>query len=162
MPSPPRYGAKNTIGFVDGSTQDLIEALDPADLFSFSQSRLKADTTALSLYANDYDETLPLQGQWMDEVTPYLKQQSDFQSPAVELVNPNAYGYAMETTIAGRVLTAFASPDTQVALFDSTDLSRNATDPTTTLPNPPRYGSNNTIVFLDGHVQGTPYTRMRK
>jgi prepilin-type processing-associated H-X9-DG protein len=39
-----------------------------------------------------------------------------------------------------------------MSFFDSTILTRNATGPTSTLPNPPRYGKNNTIAYADGHV----------
>ena len=148
MPTPPRYDGKNTIGYL--ASQPVTQP--PPTGYALSQQNVKQLSLGLLEYANDYDEVTPLPNTWMDALTPYVKNPADFQSPAVVKKNPSDYGYAMNSDIAAQVTTNFANPATEIALFDSTVLIRNATEPTSTLPNPPRYGSNNTIGYLDGHV----------
>jgi hypothetical protein len=152
MPSPPRYGAHNTIGYLDGSTEDQGTNLTPTQEYTLSQTRLKADALGILIYANDYDDFTPLPNTWMDVLSPYVRNESDFHSPAIQAVTPNLYGYAFSSSIAGRGETTITSPASTIMMFDSTDLNRNATDQAITLPYPPRYGTNNTIAYADGHV----------
>jgi hypothetical protein len=151
FPSPPRYGSKNTIGYLDGHVQDQSINVTPPDLYAESQSRLKQCDLGAQIYANDYDEVFPLAKTWMDAETPYTKNQTLFYSPAIGDTGTK-YGYAFNIALAGVNLTTIAAPATTLLLFDSTDLSRNATDPITTLPSPPRYGKLNTLAYADGHV----------
>jgi len=118
--------------------------------YLLSVSRLKAANTGLILYINDYDDAVPLSNKWVDELTPYVKDPTSFNSPAVAAPG---YGYALNSAVAGKDLISFTDPSTTISLFDSTDLARNATDPTSTEPSPPRYGKRNTLAYLDGHVQ---------
>lgn len=118
--------------------------------YQLSVTRMMAINLGAVEYANDYDEGLPLNGKWVDEVLPYAKDETQYHSPAVET---RGFGYAYNSAVVGKVYTQFPNPATEITIFDSTDLSRNATDPTTTEPFPPRYGSKNTIGYLDGHVQ---------
>jgi prepilin-type processing-associated H-X9-DG protein len=153
LPSPPRYGTKNTIAYIDGHVQDYQESYPPPpSLYSQSRTRLQQVAGAALLYSSDYDDFAPLQDQWMDELTPYVSAQWIFRSPSVELQNPSAYGYAMNVDIAGAYLPGLASPATMISFFDSVQTGRNATAATTTMPQPPRYGNKNTIAFADGHV----------
>jgi hypothetical protein len=152
VPSPPRYGAKNTISYLDGHVQDQYTTTQSGQ-YALSQDRMKQLDLGLIMYANDFDESLPLANQWMDGIAPSVKSAIAFHSPAVEQLNESDYGYAMNSAIAGKSLTSFASPSTTYSLFDSTVLTRNATSPLTTLPQPPRYGKYNTIGLLDGHIQ---------
>ena len=153
QPSPPRYGSRNTIASLDGHVQDEY-GLNPTpdQLYAQSRARLKAVNTGVLIYASDWNDQLPLGGQWMDELSPYVKATDNFHSPAVQRQNPANYGFAFNVDIAGRVLATIDSPSTVMSTFDSTILTRNATGPTSTLPSPPRYSGKNTIGFLDGHV----------
>lgn len=151
MPSPPRYGRKNTIAYLDGHVQDQSINVTSTGLYSESQTRLKQCDLGMLMYANDYDEALPLNKKWMDELVPYTKNDTLFHSPAIGDTG-SEYGYAFNTDLAGKNFTSIASPATELQLFDSTDLTRNATDTIATLPYPPRYGSNNTLAYADGHV----------
>jgi len=152
-PSPPRYSGHNTIGYLDGHVKDY-DAVTDVSLYAQSQSRLKQVDLGMLVYANDYDGVLPLANQWMDEMDPYIKRDDAiYRSPAVQLKNPTAYGYAFNQVVAGQQATELASPATTISFFDSTVLTRNATAATTTQPSPPRYGTKNTIAYTDGHVQ---------
>lgn len=105
---------------------------------------------SLEMYANDYDEGLPLPGKWIDETLIYTRDNDAYYSPAVA---GQGFGYALNSEYAGTYLSAIANLDTAVLLFDSTDLSRNATDPISTEPNPGRYSGVNTEGFADGEVK---------
>jgi prepilin-type processing-associated H-X9-DG protein len=154
MPNPPRYGTKNTVAYLDGHVKDEISETDPpADLLQVSISRLKASNLAVIMYSQDNDDQLPLPNVWMDAVALYARSETNFRSPSVQLSNPQAYGYALNELVTGRSLVDFETPHQTVSAFDSTVLSRNATVPISTIPNPPRYGDANTIGYLDGHVK---------
>ncbi len=152
-PSPPRYGRKNTIAFLDGHVQDEnTVGTNPPSLYSQSKTRLKHVNLALLMYANDWDSALPLTHQWVDELTPYVRDAQVFHSPAVQLKSSAQFGYALSSETVGINLASIASPSSTISVFDSTDLTRNATAPTSTLPNPPRYQGKNTIGYVDGHL----------
>jgi len=150
-PSPPRYGSKNTIAYLDGHVQDL-NSVDNVPLYTQSQDHLRAVNLGMLMYANDYDSNLPLANQWEVGLLPYVKNEDLFHSPAVQLKNPANYGYAMNAAVAGQLFNNIASPATTLSFFDSTVLTRNATASVTTVPNPPRYGSHNTLGYVDGHI----------
>ena len=118
--------------------------------YATSVKNVKQISLGVLLYANDYDDELPLGASWMTGLGPYLKNNALFHSPAVPTGD---YGYALNSAIAGTAETTITAPATTIMVFDSTDLKFNASDPTTTLPSPPRYGSKNTIGYADGHVQ---------
>jgi prepilin-type processing-associated H-X9-DG protein len=150
-PSPPRYGNRNTIGYLDGHVQDY-DTVNKVSLYSQSQSNLKQVDVGMLIYSNDYDSVAPLANEWMDELEPYLKNDALYHSPAVVLKNAANYGYAFNSAVAAQNLPNLTSPATTLSFFDSTVLSRNATALTSTLPNPPRYGKVNTLAYADGHV----------
>ncbi len=152
LPRPPRYGTHNTIAFLDGHVQDEQITVTKPDLYAESQTHLRSVTLGMLMYANDYDGGLPLKDQYVDELLPYAKNLSLFRSPAIENRNQNAFGYAFSIDLVGINQANIATPATTIALFDSTVLKRNATEPLTTLPKPPRYGKLNTIAYADGHL----------
>ncbi|MDR3690019.1 MAG: hypothetical protein P4L46_11615 [Fimbriimonas sp.] len=152
-PRPARYGTRNTIAYLDGHVQDQSTVPGASSPFAQSQAHLAAIDAGMLMYSNDYDDVLPLAGNWEDGMLPYVKTEANFHSPAVVKKNPSDYGYAFNSTIAGQPQTSIVTPATTISFFDSTDLTRNATASTATLPKPPRYGSKNTIAYADGHVQ---------
>jgi len=151
MPNPPRYGTKNTIAYLDGHVQDYTLTQTPPNVYQISRGRLKACDLGMIMYANDYDDVLPLANKWMDELDPYLRSETDYHSPKIGDTG-SKYGYAFDITVAGKNLVNIPNPATQLMLFDSTDLARNATAPESTIPSPPRYGKSNTLAYADGHV----------
>ncbi len=118
--------------------------------YMLSVAHVKELNHAMILYAGDYDDVFPLAANWMDGLGPYVPDPADFRSPAVA---KNGYGYSLNSAVAGKVRSTIASPDTTLSIFDSTDLSRNATGGVNTQPAPPRYHFSNTIGYADGHVK---------
>lgn len=121
-----------------------------ASLYALSVTRLKGLNTGLLIYMGDYDDVLPPPNIWADGLGPYVQNSENFHSPAVT-VSP--YGYALNVDVSGKYPGQLGDLSLMISLFDSTDTNRGATESTGTLPNPPRYGSRNTIAFMDGHVK---------
>lgn len=153
LPNPPRYQGHNTIGYMDGHVKDEF-GLHPSReaLYGQSMARLQALNAGLLIYASDYDGKLPPAGNWVDATLPYVRTLSTYRSPVVERRIPTDFGYAYNSALSGADLSSFDRGMT-VSIFDSTILTRDASSDLSTLPRPPRYGSANTIVYLDGHVQ---------
>lgn len=121
----------------------------PSD-YKVSVNRLSKLTIGMLEYGQDWDDVLPTGPGWMDATMPYVRDASLYRSPRVQATG---YGYAFNSALAGRSMNAFPDSETIPLLFDSTDLSASAVAATSTMPNPPRYGSRNTISYLDGHLQ---------
>jgi hypothetical protein len=153
LPNPARYGSKNTLGYADGRTQDNSPPVSTEKPIAVSLSNVKQLGLGLLLYENDWDEYSTPANAWMDDLGPYVKNSALFQSPAVAAANPNQYGYALNSAMAGINLQTLNSPSSTIAIFDSTVLTRNATAATTTLPNPGRYDGQNAVGFADGHAR---------
>ncbi len=131
--------------------------------FCFQSAR--AAQRGLTLYAQDYDQTLPLAKNWVDSATPYVKGKTDFKCPALRKTNSDAYGYAFNSKLAGSRQSKIVNPNSVYELYDSTNLTRNASDPATSLPIPARHTlqgarrgehkprQGNVIVFADGHTK---------
>lgn len=120
-------------------------------------SNLKQSGTALAMYASDHDDRYPVANQWMDSLHPYAKTQNIFRSSYATPKNPFDYGFAFRKEFSLKPLKDFPEPETQVTLFDSTILSRNATSGLETLPKPGRYKGDsepgNLFGYVDSHVK---------
>src|SRR5579872_7076880 len=56
-------------------------------------SNMKQVGLGVLVYAQDYDQRLPRSAQWMNDVYPYVKNDSAFRCPtAVKSEDPHAYG----------------------------------------------------------------------
>jgi prepilin-type processing-associated H-X9-DG protein len=135
----------------------------------FAQARLKARQVAClshvaemaraaQLYAEDHNEVYPASNAWMDSLTPYIGKSQKvstistttvFHCPSVAA---EGYGYAYNSLMSQKALADISKPNEIIMLYDSSDLARNASDPVTSLPSPPRHIGNN-IGFVDGHVR---------
>jgi len=104
---------------------------------------------AFLLYASDHDDVAPLAVSWTDGLDPYVTQKNSFHSP---VLGESSYGYALNSAVAGQGINGIPSPAATLSVFDSTASGRNAVADSSTLPNPPRYGTKNTRAFLDGSV----------
>jgi len=147
LPNPGRYGGRNTIGRLDGTadtSNGTVSALPEA------QDRLRKLGTAMLIYSADYDDMLPL-ANWADLLLPYGRTERIYISPIFDST-PGSYGFAMNEDIVGKPQLDFDQATT-LAFFDSTTLTRSAVAPTSTEPNPGRYGGTNAAVFLDGRVR---------
>jgi hypothetical protein len=118
------------------------------------------------MYTQDYDQRFPQSVDWMDSTYPYGKNQSLFQCPTVKAKSPTANGYAFNSRLAGKTVKEISTPALTGMIYDSSNLSRNASDPLTSLPDPARHlyrdpsaGRRrrdqhvNMMGYADGHVQ---------
>ena len=151
MPVPPRYGESNTIAYLDGHVKDETIVLPPPDLAKLAESRLKQISVGMLIYSSDYDDNLPPGDQWIDRLTPYVKAESTFHSPA--FTDPGVYGFAYDQNAAGMPTTFFDFPAQATLDFDSTVLTKSAVAHPSTLPVPARYQGGNFVGYVDGHVK---------
>lgn len=144
LPVPGRYDGKNVISYLDGFQEGY-------DVLEESRRRLRGLATGLLLYAGDHDDRFP-GPTWMDDLTPYVRQSRSFRSPAFDM-STTEYGYALNEAVAGKMTVEINNPDQTVAIFDSTNLARNAIAPLSTKPNPGRYSGYNTLAMADGSTR---------
>ncbi len=152
QPTPGRYNGHNTIGFLDGHVNDELVITTQPTLYQQSVQRMKRLNVAMQIYTSDYDGYFPLANRWVDSLVAYTKTEVPFHSPLPELSDPKSFGYALNIEVAGVSMFSLSNPATTLTLFDSTVLSKNAAVSTSTTPNPPRYGTKNTLGYADGHV----------
>jgi len=130
-------------------------------------SNIQQVSRGMTMYAQDYDDRLPAATNWMDGITPYAesagaKDGSVLQCPTVQAVNPKAYGYAYNSKLSGARLTKLTGAALTPIIYDSSNLAKNASDPQTSLPSPPRHrarrmrqggGRLNIMGYADGHAK---------
>jgi type II secretory pathway pseudopilin PulG len=122
-------------------------------------SNIRQLSLAMQMYAQDYDDRLPLRARWMDSLLPYTKNEALLHCPSVRPGGQTSYGYAFNSPLAGKKRSKLPSPATTPVLYDSRNLARNASDPMTSLPNPPRH-LGNVIGYADGHVRAAAPQRL--
>lgn len=111
---------------------------------------------ALLQYAQGNDDKFPYRPDWMDATATYRTgDERMLHCPAVWGQDPTKYGYAFNSTQRGKNIIRVSRPEAVPMVYDSTNLSRNATDPARSLPSPPRHGTGNNVAFVDGHVKTT-------
>lgn len=115
---------------------------------------------AVKRRAADHGGALPEGVSWMDALHGYTRGDEAFRCPAVSQGKPNTYGKAFNSSLSGRPLAQLQAPAQDVMVFDSTNLHRNASDPGTSLPAPPRHLGHNVFLFLDGHVKSMPISTL--
>lgn len=122
---------------------------DHANTWVTSQTRLEKVAKAVLAYAADNDGILPGKN-WMDATECYTNDPEAYRSPAV---GGDGFGFAFNSSLVGKKLSAIPDHSSTVMLFDSTVIERNAVADVSTMPKPGRYGSQNTVAFLDGTIQ---------
>jgi hypothetical protein len=150
-----------------GAALILFAALAAVMLPVFVQAREKARTVtclsnvklqqlAMRMYVQDYDETMPPAAGWMDKLTPYVRSETFFHCPSVGRAASGAYGYAYNRSLEGAKMADIPQPRETIALYDSTNLSRSASDRLTSLPRPGRHHDpkpGNVVSYMDGHTR---------
>lgn len=119
---------------------------------------LKQLGSAFALYL-DAEGAYPPAERWMDEISRYLRagdlpeeeREKKLRCPDLPY-DPNTYGYALFHSLSGKGPEDLPGPEKQVVVFDSDNLSRNATGDLNSLPDPPRSGGNNAL-YADGRVE---------
>lgn len=109
-------------------------------------TNLKGLGTAMYVYANDYDDTLPTADKWCDLLTSHV----DVNPVSFRCASTSggSFSYALNENLAGRGLKD-VSPDV-VMLFEA-DAGPNAVGGPEMLVSDRHEGCN--IIFMDGHVE---------
>lgn len=119
-------------------------------------NNIKRALEATRLYAEDHKGQLPSGKVWMDSITPYIskRERSPLHCPQAAPYGQgdwqNEYGYAFDSRVSQRFLASIKDPGATQAIYDSTHLSRNATDSGASIAY--RHIQRASIGYLDGHV----------
>ncbi len=116
------------------------------------------------MYAQDYDERLPIASNWQTDLVPYTKNERLFHCPEVptgtEQSTPVGTNYAYNSAMDMMKTKRLAEPAKTILTYDSTNFSQNANDALASLPSPGRHrtasSKGNNIGFADGHAQTWP------
>jgi prepilin-type processing-associated H-X9-DG protein len=112
-------------------------------------SNVKMQSLGLLMYVEDYDETFPRSKTWMDNIDSYVKHPTAFHCPSV--ADKDAFGYAFDSRLGGKLLGKIAEPRTTMMNYDSSMLTRNATDEGTSL-DLTRHSHGGNAGYVDGHA----------
>jgi len=123
---------------------------------SASLSNLKQIALGHAQYVADHDGFGPVPDNWMDQLSPYLKQEEKWKFVApIKGRTEGEYGYAYYRPLGDVKVWAVQNKEEVVLAFESSDLSWNANGGLELLPDPPRWrGSMNNFAYLDGHANG--------
>ncbi len=115
-------------------------------------SVMKQQALAAIMYADDFDDRLPVATSWQTLVKPYDKIADPF-CPSLGDRRPGQYGHAFRRDVGSLKTAKVAHPNETVMLLDSTDLSFNATGGFDLLPPEGRHLDGfNSVAFIDGHA----------
>lgn len=125
-------------------------------------SNIKQNAMTILVYSQDYDEHFPPGRNWMTRIDSYFPKGSDRSSlhcpEAAPLQQPDwqtRFGYAYDSRLSSKAMAKIDGPEKTWMLYDSTNLSRDATDPGVSLAY--RHIRQANVSMTDGHV-----TRIRK
>ena len=116
-------------------------------------SNEKRQALGMLMYAQDYDGLLPRTNEWMDATFPYVKDEAVLHCPEVSHAATGLFGYAYNSKLRGVNLNKTKNANQLPMIYDSTNLSRNASDPESSLPEPGRHRGRNNVAFADGHAK---------
>lgn len=116
--------------------------------------------SAVRMYSNDYDETLPLAEGWSDGVCPYLKGYLTFRCPA-DADQPDDpetkySSFAFFAPQAGRRRKAVQFPGSAVMLFEARGNHWNAAATSEALETRHVDGTRGRVLYVSGATQAVP------
>jgi hypothetical protein len=116
-------------------------------------SNLKRNCQAALAYAADNDGFGPPSA-WMDVLEPRMtSKDGTFHCPAATEAERSAYGYAYNVSLASKLLAHIEQAESTPLIFDSEATGRNVMSSPGDLPNPPRHGETNCVVYVDGRAK---------
>ena len=115
--------------------------------------RLHRSSTAMSMYAADYDGRLPVATAWMDQTVAYVPSDRLFRCPESWREGTDAYGFAMNIALSNEKAAKVADRSKTPMVFDSSILKLNAASGVETLPQRGRHRGGNNVAYVDGHVR---------
>lgn len=113
-------------------------------------NRLKQASLGILIYQGDADDRYPGRDEWVDASFPYVKNWDVFRCPSV---GKTLWGYSFNGALS-RAKTP-KLPEKNPLIYDSTNLTKNASDLVTSLPAVPRHGKN-MMAYADGHARALP------
>jgi hypothetical protein len=106
------------------------------------------------MYANDFDDRLPLAANWMDGLAKYQEWGGLYHAPDLPKANRDGYGFALRKRLAGKSLSEVIEPGKTAMIFESILLQRNAVSELWSLPDPGRAPrGTDCVAFVDGHAK---------
>ncbi len=130
----------------------VLEGVEMARGDAIAQSCMsneKQICLALMMYMQDYDQTLPLKEEWLDDLMPYIRNEQVFACPA----KPDlAWSYGFNEKLAGLKERKLEGPAEVVLIYESDTGEKNAVGDGETLAAPRHQGGLN-FGFADGHVK---------
>jgi hypothetical protein len=115
-------------------------------------SRVKQVAIGMAIYATDYNDRFPLAAKWMDDMYPYVKQETIFHCSVVD--PKTEYGFAMNSFLAGADTNKLDEPAEMHLMYESRGLQKNLSEYLPSFPIPPRHGLVNFVAFADTHAKG--------
>jgi prepilin-type processing-associated H-X9-DG protein len=124
-------------------------------------SNLKQAGLGVLMYAQDYDERFPIAERWATDISPYIKNESVFNCPKVNPTGEFAkessgnvvYSYAFNSELSKLGSYKILEPFCTVTIFESDKKTKDASDPLTSIANPPRHNQGNNFGYADGHAK---------
>jgi prepilin-type processing-associated H-X9-DG protein len=114
-------------------------------------SNIKQSTTACAIYQADNNGRFPLRDSWMDVID--VRYESLLHCSELQKANASMelYGYCFNAKLSSALQPD--DPTTEILLFESVNLARNASGALDSLPNPGRHRGGNYVGFADGHAK---------
>lgn len=122
-------------------------------------SNLKQISLQMLGYSQDNDDKFPPASHWMDSLKPYSsrsqmeKGDTFYHCPSLRGQNPGDYGYAYNSNVAAKPVSKIVDAETKMLMYDSSTLTRSASDPGTSRPAKGRHSTGSNVAFTDGHVK---------
>ncbi len=147
--------------YSDDTTAALEDALREQDPETYARmvekrkqsdcmSNLKQISLAMLMYAQDYDEHMPMPRDVAACLNPYMMNTRLWRCPSWEAGD---YGYAMVREATNRRLATFVSPAEHFSLFESGIGREPLVGGPGDLADPARHNGGNNFAFMDGHVK---------
>jgi prepilin-type processing-associated H-X9-DG protein len=114
-------------------------------------SNMKQLGIAEQMYQSDYDDHFADRGTWIDKTATYTPNDRVFTCPAVRKEH-REYGYAASTALSGKKGSEIKMPTTEIDLFETSKLVRNANGDPNAEGWPSRHGPGRSVSFVDGHA----------
>lgn len=147
------------LAFLAAVIWPIYKSAAPASKAAACLSNEKQLGIAAIMYANDHDNRFMPRDTWMDVIEPYSRNTEIERCPGIEREKGDQgqiYGYGFNSRLSIKDPESLGKPEELPLLYDSINLAKNASDPVTSLPNPPRlHGKTrrNNMGFADGHAK---------
>jgi hypothetical protein len=124
----------------------------PKETSQACPENLKQLYNAALLYSDSWDGVLPPADRWATLIKPNVPNDKWLHCPSMQ--DPRTqYGYAMNPELGGKRLNSIMDRSRQPLFYDTTDTAMDAHLPPSSMPKPGRHAGQDSVVYLDGHVE---------